>query len=153
NVCAIANGTPGCVHGACVIASCNSGFGDCNGNSADGCETNLNTNLNNCGTDGKVGVNANGTPGCGHGACVIASCNSGFGDCNGNSADGCETNLNTNLNNCGTCGNVCVVANGTPECVHGACVIASCNNGFGDCNGNSADGCETNLNTNVNNCG
>jgi hypothetical protein len=67
-------------------------------------------------------------------------------------AGGCK-DLNVDVNNCGSCGNVCAVANGIPGCVNGHCVIVSCIGGFGDCNGNVSDGCETNLNIDQNNCG
>lgn len=41
---------------------------------------------------------------CNGGSC--GGCESGWGDCNNNPADGCETPLNSN-NNCGSCGNKC----------------------------------------------
>ena len=61
--------------------------------------------------------------------------------------------LTVDVNNCGVCGNVCAVANGNSACVSGTCVIVSCYAGFGNCNGNALDGCETNLNIDQNNCG
>jgi hypothetical protein len=67
-------------------------------------------------------------------------------------AGGCK-DLHVDVNNCGSCGNVCAVANGIPGCVNGQCVISSCIGGFGDCNRNVSDGCETNLNIDQNNCG
>ena len=47
----------------------------------------------------------------------IAACNAGFANCNGNAADGCEVNLQTDVNNCGTCAHKCLMA-----CVAGACM-------------------------------
>lgn len=41
---------------------------------------------------------------CGGGSC--GGCETGWGDCNGNPADGCETHLNSS-GNCGACGNSC----------------------------------------------
>ena len=41
---------------------------------------------------------------CSGGTC--AGCQSGWGDCNGNSGDGCETLLNS-TSNCGSCGHSC----------------------------------------------
>jgi hypothetical protein len=55
--------------------------------------------------------------------------------------------------NCGGCGNNCFVNNGVPKCVARACAIAACKPGWADCNNNYLDGCETNINTNVNSCG
>ncbi len=40
----------------------------------------------------------------------------------------------------------CNLPNATPACSGGACVVASCNTGYGDCNGIAADGCETSTN-------
>lgn len=46
----------------------------------------------------------------------------------------------------------CALTNATSACRLGACVIERCNDGFGDCNGAVADGCETALNTSTH-CG
>lgn len=154
NVCNVANGTAGCTGGNCNIASCNSGFADCDTQYANGCEVNKNTDVSNCGACGNVCASvANGTQGCAAGTCVIAACNSGFANCDNVYADGCEINTNTNVNNCGNCGNVCTAPNGTAACTAGTCSVASCNTGFANCNGNASDGCEVNINTNVSNCG
>jgi hypothetical protein len=148
-----ANGTPSCVNGMCTVGSCIAPFGDCNQTPVDGCETNLNSNPNNCGMCGRICVAPNGSAGCQNGACTVAICNPGFGDCNASAIDGCETNLNVNPNSCGMCGHACVVQNGTAGCLNSACTVASCNNGFGDCNASAADGCETNIQTSTTNCG
>ena len=54
--------------------------------------------------------------------------------------------------NCGGCGMVCSGANATMICSSGVCAISSCNQGFADCDGVVASGCETDLST-VTNCG
>ncbi len=46
-------------------------------------------------------------------------CSLGTADCDGDSANGCEVNTNTDSNNCGSCGNKCPP--GT-HCVNGSCV-------------------------------
>ncbi|EYF06307.1 Hypothetical protein CAP_2185 [Chondromyces apiculatus DSM 436] len=153
NTCTAANGTPACTNGACTIASCNAGWGNCDGNAANGCETNLQNSLGSCGTCGNACTAANGSPVCSSGTCGIASCNAGFGNCDGSTANGCETNLQNNLNNCGTCSTVCTAANGSPSCSGGACAVSSCNTGWGNCDGQVANGCETNLQNNLGNCG
>jgi hypothetical protein len=51
--------------------------------------------------------------------CVFDKCNPGFGDCNNNTADGCEASLNGDANNCSACGNKCPM--NTPNCVNGVC--------------------------------
>jgi hypothetical protein len=63
------------------------------------------------------------------------------------------TSIATDLSNCGACGRVCTVANGTPACVAGSCTVVACNTGFGDCDGNPATGCETPLTSTAAHCG
>ena len=63
-------------------------------------------------------------------------------DCNGLAVDGCEVNLSNDTGNCGSCGVTCNLANATPTCENGTCVIASCNDGYADYNNNAMDGCE-----------
>ena len=65
-------------------------------------------------------------------------------------------NLQTDILSCGACGTVCAVANGTPACSAGQCGIQSCQNGFSDCDGLYANGCEytdSGFQTDVANCG
>jgi len=90
---------------------------------------NLSTDVSNCGM-------------CGH------QCNPGEVCCTG----GCS-NLLTDPNNCGSCGNACTVAHGWGVCVGAICKIGGCNPPWADCNGIYADGCETNLSRDSNNCG
>ena len=105
---ALTHATPACANGACGIGTCLAGFGDCNHNASDGCETSLGTDLNNCGACGTACTAlAHATSACANGACGIGTCLAGFGDCNHNASDGCETSLSTDLNNCGTCGTAC----------------------------------------------
>ena len=117
----VPHATIGCAAGTCVILSCNNGFADCNHLYADGCETNILTDVNNCGACGR----ACGRPpnvasvACTAGACVIVSCNAGFADCDHVFSNGCETNINIDPRNCGACGRVCAP---TQRCVNGQCV-------------------------------
>src|SRR5262249_13015416 len=151
----VANGTAGCATGHCQVATCNTGFGNCDGNAANGCESNLQTDVNNCGACGTVcGPVANGTAGCATGHCQVATCNTGFRNCHGTAATGCESIPLPDVLTSGACGTVCgPVANGTAGCATGHCQVATCNTGFGNCDGNAANGCESNLQTDVNNCG
>jgi len=55
--------------------------------------------------------------------------------------------------NCGMCGNVCSYPNGTPLCVFGFCGGGTCNAGFGNCDADTTNGCETDVNTDMMNCG
>ncbi|MFO0563478.1 MAG: hypothetical protein U0269_35975 [Polyangiales bacterium] len=153
NVCSVANGTPACTAGMCAVASCSMGFADCNGSVADGCEVNTSNSASNCGACGNVCTVANGTPACAAGMCAVASCSANFANCNGSAVDGCEINTSNNVSNCGACGNVCTIANGTPACTSGLCAVASCGAGFANCDGNANNGCETNTNTSSTSCG
>jgi len=140
-----ANATAGCSAGTCGIGMCNTGFGDCNSSASDGCETNTQTDRNNCGGCGTVCSLANATSACTAGACTIGTCNGGYADCDVVASTGCETRLNT-LTNCGMCGRTCMIPNGTGDCSTGTCAVASCNTGYGDCDGVTSNGCETNIN-------
>jgi len=153
NACVTAGGTAACVAGACTVGACNTGFADCDGMAANGCEVDTRVTLSSCGTCGNAcPARANATPTCAAGACGIA-CNTGFGNCNGVAADGCEVDTRGSLTHCGMCGNACPArANATPTCAAGACGIA-CITGFADCNGIAADGCEVNLAVDAGHCG
>ena len=111
------NSTRVCNNGTCGI-SCNTGFRNCDGNASNGCEVNVFTSTANCGTCGNVcPPRANATPVCNNGTCGF-TCNSGFDDCNNNASDGCEVNLMTDENNCGSCRHLCP---GFLNCLNGIC--------------------------------
>lgn len=152
NPCVLPNATPKCVGGMCAVAACNLGFADCDMMAGNGCETNIFSDVNNCNGCGMKCAPANANGKCTLGMCQIGACNPGFLDCNNNPNDGCEVNQQTDVNNCGGCGNKCSSNNGAPACNNGVCSI-QCNAGFADCNNNPADGCEANLNTDNNHCG
>jgi hypothetical protein len=80
-------------------------------------------------------------------------CDPGTTDCNMSEADGCEATLDSNVANCGACGEVCPVpSNSTATCVAGQCGF-ECSGTYLDCNGNAADGCEALLTNDIANCG
>jgi hypothetical protein len=58
--------------------------------------------------------------------------------------DGCIDPA-TSVKDCGGCGMACTVAHGTPLCRLRACAIATCDQGWADCDGSYANGCETAL--------
>lgn len=147
------NTTPTCQGSVCTYP-CSPGYGDCNANMTDGCETFLLNNPQNCGGCNVVCALPNATATCVNGVCTIGSCNVGFANCNGITADGCEVNVLNNVQNCGACNVPCPnPPNATAGCINGQCVVAGCNPGFANCDGNFANGCETNILTSPNNCG
>ncbi|HEU5182542.1 MAG TPA: hypothetical protein VFW45_17280 [Candidatus Polarisedimenticolia bacterium] len=100
--------TSDCVYGPPEI--CDGVDNDCNG-TIDGPGSEASCNL------------ANATPQCAGGTCVVAACNPGFGDCDTQPADGCESNLSSDANHCGTCAISCVDAT---SCTVDSCANASC---------------------------
>jgi hypothetical protein len=146
-----ANATGRCAESRCAL-TCNTGFADCNGMSADGCEANTQTAPSNCGGCGMQCPTApNASPACAAGRCGLA-CDTGFADCDGMAANGCEVDTRASSAHCGACGMACAAApNSAPSCVSGACRLA-CLAGFADCNGVATDGCEASLSGTAN-CG
>ena len=150
-----ANVVATCTAGTCGGDQCATGYADCNMNLADGCEVDISTDPANCGACAMAcGALAHATTGCSNGACSIASCDTGYADCDKSVYDGCEANLATDTNNCSACGMACVaVSEGFPACTAGACGVGVCDAGYADCDLNAANGCEVNLSNDVNNCG
>lgn len=151
SVCSTVNGTPSCTAGSCTM-TCNSGWGDCDNNPNDGCESDLATNAAHCGRCDVSCSNDHGSADCADGKCV-PNCGTGFGDCDGVPANGCESPLLTDANNCGKCSNVCSLPHAIAACTTGSCTVASCAAGWADCNGIADDGCEVNLQIDPLHCG
>lgn len=142
------NGTGVCVDSQCAI-TCDLGYDDCDGDLANGCEAALDS-PERCGSCDVSCVRDDLhflaqctdplTSTCG------TSCAAGYGNCNDDSTDGCETPLSTPTH-CGACNVSCVgdaVVNGQGFCADAAtsqCGV-TCEAGYDDCNGDAADGCE-----------
>jgi hypothetical protein len=141
-----------CAAGACMLGSCEPNRGNCDGNSSNGCETDTNVSLAHCGACGRGCTVANGTAACAAGTCSVAACNLGFENCNAMPSDGCEVRVTDSVAHCGRCGNACMFSNGTGACSGGVCAVTSCNAGFGNCDGQGANGCEQRLDT-LTHCG
>jgi len=136
-----------CVAGSCTLA-CMPPTTKC----GSAC-TNTDTDPDNCGACAAKCTLASATAGCAGGTCTVASCASGYGNCDGVASNGCEINTATNVSNCGSCGNACSVTNGTAGCSGGACTVASCNANYGNCDGSAGNGCEVNHLTSSAHCG
>lgn len=119
NACGTASGAQSgfCDQGVC--GTCVLPYADCNNNRVDGCEININSDVNNCGSCGAVCPEKPHTQkSCTNGICTY-SCNPGFGDCDGNIfSNGCEKNLLADSNFCGTCTTACELAF---DCEDGTC--------------------------------
>ncbi len=145
------NATPSC-SGQLSIA-CQTGYGNCGDEShIDGCETNLNTSTEHCGT-GCCSMN-HITPKCSGGVCN-GTCQANYGDCDSDKrTNGCETDLRNTNSHCGTCDTDCngdVTKSGV--CSSKVCNLTACAAGLLNCNRNPSDGCEVNSATDVTNCG
>ncbi|MEM9860546.1 MAG: hypothetical protein AAF938_02920 [Myxococcota bacterium] len=202
----VAGGVADCVDGRCIIGSCIAPFEDCNGELADGCEVTLGTEaacaacgdgcaegelcgatggVSSCGTDCRdlmfctdtcadLTMDIQNCGGCGAACpmpdgtaaatCMASACgfvcDAGREDCDevpdDMDADGCETDIVGDVNNCGGCGTVCE-SDGenivSLACVSSMCAVGECADGFGDCNGMIDDGCELPTDADMNNCG
>ncbi len=152
-----ANTSAACTAGRCV-QTCLPGFSDCDHDLAaatsNGCEANLGASPTNCGACGTTcTATLNRQPICTSGMCAPGDCAAGYADCDGIAATGCETALTTSNLHCGRCGNNCAFSNATSMCVAGACSFMACNQGFGNCDSDPANGCEASLRDTVANCG
>ncbi|MCA9666156.1 MAG: SUMF1/EgtB/PvdO family nonheme iron enzyme [Myxococcales bacterium] len=172
NRCLYNKATPKCDRGQCQMGQCDRGYVDLNNDPKDGCEykcpvwppqaETCNGRDDDCDGQideglpgaglacdtGQLGECKAGTTRCENGAirCVANKsstpelCDGLDNDCDGTVDNGFS--LQTNVQHCGQCGNVCTFANGNAACVAGQCQLASCKDGFRDLNNNPADGCE-----------
>ncbi len=149
-VCGSPNAAPSCATGSCVL-NCETGFDDCDGVKANGCETNLDTSATHCGQCLR-GCSTTETLGlvCKDGKCD-PSCNPGFASCTQPVApvmdNGCETATTVSVSNCGGCGNTCTTSanNTSRSCIEPGTCEYTCATGRQDCNAATApnlDGCE-----------
>jgi len=151
--CQVAGGTGVCTAGSCSVVSCQTGRADCDGMSGNGCEVDTQTTVADCGACGQAcAARPNSAASCTAGACVY-TCAEGFADCDGNPVNGCEVDTRTSTTHCGACARACNPANATGVCTAGACGVAACDTGFGNCDGSAANGCEADTRTSATHCG
>jgi hypothetical protein len=81
-------------------------------------------------------------------------CDPGWGDCDGDLTNGCETDVFESEEHCGACGTTCSgFTNATASCSNGVCKLGACSPGFGNCNSDVTDGCETSTDGSTEHCG
>jgi hypothetical protein len=132
DACSLPFTTPVCKGGACAPGACTAGHADCDGDPKNGCEADL-ANPNTCGS---CTVKCTGSDVCGPNGCT-QTCPSPTQLCGGSCVDTTKSTAN-----CGGCNKPCQTgANGDPVCSNSMCGIM-CHTGFGDCDGNPANGCE-----------
>jgi hypothetical protein len=76
----------------------------------------------------------------------VGVCNSGFANCNGVAADGCEVNTTNTASSCGACGTNCAAICSTNvaavACVASSCQVTACTGGRYNVDGICSTGCE-----------
>ena len=74
----------------------------------------------------------------------VAACDKALGSCDGNWANGCETDLWNSTLHCGLCGAGCPAP---AKCVEGVCELAACEPGFAGPGCSDVDECEASTHT------
>lgn len=143
--CRFPQGVSECVAGICVLLACEDGFADCDANPVTGCETDVTSTVDHCGWCGLTCSFAGTSSRCEAGQCVIESCELPLQNCNGVATDGCESNIETDPDNCQGCGVVCAAPNAVGACTIDGCGIEGCEDGYVDYDGDPANGCEYGL--------
>lgn len=132
------NFTATCNAGTCD-GSCNAGFDNCDGATANGCEQSL-IDPEHCGAceNACAGTELCAAPGGGPPSCV-SSCGADETECSGACVD-----TNSSPVHCGGCGNACPSSppGATGSTCSGGTCRPICRAGFDDCDGNPMNGCE-----------
>ena len=116
-----------CVDGVCQYESCIDGYGDCDGDIANGCEVNIKNNetgLNcgGCGDEFKCEIPNMKSAACVDGRCEF-ECDEGYTKCNNQCVK-----LDENIKHCGFCGNACDESQ--EVCTNGFCTLKNtCDDG------------------------
>ncbi|HET9953402.1 MAG TPA: hypothetical protein VFQ61_02800 [Polyangiaceae bacterium] len=148
--CSAVHGTPSCLEGTCRIV-CDIGYEDCDGNTETGCETKVADDARHCGACATRCENDHGSTLCRNSACE-PECAQGFQSCDGNPANGCETDIRSSALHCGSCDGACDPQHASGNCENGVCKVVRCEDGYEDCDGDPRNGCEADLNS-ITSCG
>lgn len=135
-----------CANGSCSYKACKPDYFDCDADKSNGCESYPKSpkSCGSCSNDCTKLKNVSEAS-CTVGVCGIVKCVPGFGNCDNNVSNGCETDTNTTATHCGFCGQNCStlpnVLNGS--CDAGNCIIKECRNGYFNCDTSVNNGCES----------
>jgi hypothetical protein len=147
------------------LETCNNVDDDCDGSTDE--DFSPDTNPLSCGPTCAVCAFTDATPLCAGGVCTMGACNFGFHDINGDPSDGCEYecidtgaelcdgvdndcdmaidegfDLTTDVDNCGSCGNVCSYPHAGALCAGSTCGMGVCDANFYDIDLDPGTGCE-----------
>jgi hypothetical protein len=144
--CDLLGSSDDCLAGVCLANTCDTGFDQCDGDRANGCESLDSTqNCSACSRRCDDTLDNVASASCSGGVCQPV-CEPSYGDCDSDAFTGCETALDSEQH-CLACGMVCEAPNAVMACGDSGCELVRCQPGWGDCNDNVAlDGCETSLN-------
>lgn len=154
SACALPDTTPGTVAEtvavdgtitfACQTASEGGGGGTPQAEICNGVDDDLDGVIDDNLTDTPAGPYPNGYMACTGRDGYVLQCNAPYGNADGQDADGCESNLQTDVHNCGRVGNDITTLPGVlaVACVNGQPVIQECAQYYEDLNGDPLDGCE-----------
>ena len=133
------SGTVTCAAGQCSFppSSCAPNRADCNGNPADGCETDL-TQTSHCGSCAMTCTAA--APLCAATTDGGSSCATGCPAATPVLCSGTCVDTSSSIANCGACATPCTtsIAHAQPSCSGGTCAF-TCNSGYTQCNGACVD--------------
>ena len=150
--CALPGSQADCATSVCLAVSCEDGFSDCDSDPKDGCESlQSEQNCGSCGATCDTSLTNVESAECGEGGACALACAKRYDDCDDNPQTGCETEV-TLQERCGSCDGACDIENAVVSCETGDCSFVRCAEGFGDCNDDLDDGCETPLDR-VETCG
>jgi hypothetical protein len=107
------------------------------------------------GQGGQSGAGQAGAAGAGQGGAGAGGggCPDNFADCDGDLSNGCEVDTQGDAQNCGACGQGCVLDHATAACGAGLCKVSACDTDYADCDGDPANGCEVFLQGDASHCG
>jgi hypothetical protein len=146
------------VGSACTAPVCNAGYGNCDGDPSNGCESGVTSDEQNCGGCGNVcavqGAHVTSNE-CMNGQCN-PQCSTNYLTCDNDKQNGCEADKLSDEANCGACGTVCSslpAAHVTSNlCQSGTCDPV-CSGAYRDCDASRTNGCEVDSSTNASHCG